>query len=72
MPEKEREFTVIDIIPRTEMTKRGEFVKVYEVTYQTKGGVVDTITIPEDEYSPEEVEKRIKEIAEKHNKIMGV
>ena len=70
MPEKKAGFRIIDTIPRTEMTKRGEFVKIYEITFETETGVVDTISIPESEYTPEEVEKRIKELAEKHNRVM--
>lgn len=64
------EYKIISITPLVDITPQGRFVKIYRVrfSYDT---MEDFIDIPEEEYSDEEVRKRVEERVRIHSTLLG-
>jgi len=69
MPE-EKLFTVKSMVRRTSLLPTGEFVDVYEITFETKSGVVSTVEIPIEKFTKEIAEREITREAEKIEGVM--
>lgn len=53
----------VDVVERTEVTPVGKVVKVYRVSAYTKKDTYFTITVPEQDFSKEKVDKLLTEKA---------
>lgn len=49
----EKPYTVLKVTPASRVADEGGIAKYYRVKFKTKGGVVDTIDIEEEDYTPE-------------------
>ena len=54
-------YKIVRIIPLTDIDEMGRFIKVYRVVFKYPDGVEDWVDIPEEEFSEEEVRRRIEE-----------
>ena len=58
-------YKVKSIVERMDITPKGEFVRIYEITAITKSGVDFTVLIPKLEFSKERASKLLEEEAKK-------
>lgn len=62
-------FTVNPPISRNELDAAGQLKKVYDITFITRSGARDTITVDAKDYDPVEVRAEITRLAEMHEEV---
>jgi len=64
------EYKIKQILPTVDISPRGEFIKVYRVTFEWNG-MEDYIELPESEYSSDKVKELIEKKIAEHKKLLG-
>ena len=62
-------YKIIEIKPLVDISADGRFIKIYRVRFEYEG-ISDYIDIPEEEYSADEVKKRIEARVKEHEKLL--
>lgn len=58
--------------PATDLDEVGGLVRAFRVNFVTASGVSDYVTIPETEYTPENVAKVVQDKALLHEKVVSI
>jgi len=65
-------YQVLNIVERTDITPRGEFVKVMEISAVTKSGIEFTVTIPKIEFTKKRAAELLRKEAEEIEATLGL
>lgn len=68
----ESAYKVLKIDQMTRLSDVGGVEKYYRIQYRTRGGVVDTVNISEQDYTEEKVAATLTQLAQKHDKILAL
>lgn len=60
---------IISIMRRVELSRSGDLVEVYQIRFRSEKGAYGTVTIPALDFDPEKARARVKEEAEKLDKL---
>jgi len=65
-----KEYDVIKVTPQVRTADTGGVEKYYRVQYKTRGGVVDSVDVAEDDYTEEKLPSILLKLATKHDKLL--